>query len=407
MTSATTSPGTPVPATTRRAFPVIAGFLLCIFAIGTAELLVSGLLPEIADGVHVSVATAGQLVTAYAVGVVIGGPLITAATARMPRKGLVLSLIALFTAGSLISAAASSYGVLLAGRVLAALSQGTLYAISIVVVTAVVPPDRAGRAIATVVSGLTVATVLGVPLGAVLGRAFGWRLPFLAVAVIAAAGGLVLATTMPRAPAPSAGVRSEVRVLARRPVLLAIATTAVGFAGTGTVLTYLIPLLTQVSGFSPDTAAVLLLAYGAGSLLGNLAAGRLADVSPAMTVRIVFGGLTVILAVLPFAATWQPAAVVAVLAFGLLATATIAPLQSLILQHAADAPTLSVAVNVSGFNLANALGSALGGGMVAAGALRWNGLAGAALALAGLGLAWVNRRYRVEKSRSQRPKSTR
>lgn len=389
MSSATASSSTPASAAARRAFPVIAGFLLCIFAIGTAELLVSGLLPEIAASAHVSVATAGQLVTAYAAGVVIGGPLITAATARMARKGLVLSLIALFIAGSLTSAAASSYGLLLAGRVLAALSQGTLYAISIVVVTAVVPPDRAGRAIATVVSGLTVATVLGVPLGAVLGRAFGWRLPFLAVAVIAAAGGIVLAMTMPRTPAPPAGARSEVRVLARRPVLLAIATTAVGFAGTGTVLTYLIPLLTQVSGFSPDTASALLLAYGAGSLLGNLAAGRLTDVSPIMTVRIVFGGLAVILAVLPFAATRQPAAVIAVLAFGLLATATIAPLQSLILQHAADAPTLSVAVNVSGFNMANALGSALGGGMVAAGALRWNGLAGAILALAGLGLARV------------------
>lgn len=389
MSSATASSGTPAPAAARRAFPVIAGFLLCIFAIGTAELLVSGLLPEIAASAHVSAATAGQLVTAYAAGVVIGGPLITAATARMARKGLVLSLIALFIAGSLTSAAASSYGLLLAGRVLAALSQGTLYAISIVVVTAVVPPDRAGRAIATVVSGLTVATVLGVPLGAVLGRAFGWRLPFLAVAVIAAAGGIVLAMTMPRTPAPPAGARSEVRVLARRPVLLAIATTAVGFAGTGTVLTYLIPLLTQVTGFSPDTASALLLAYGAGSLLGNLAAGRLTDVSPIMTVRIVFGGLAVILAVLPFAATRQPAAVIAVLAFGLLATATIAPLQSLILQHAADAPTLSVAVNVSGFNMANALGSALGGGMVAAGALRWNGLAGAILALAGLGLARV------------------
>jgi DHA1 family inner membrane transport protein len=389
MTSATTSSSIPAPLTARRAFPVIAGFLLCIFAIGTAELLVSGLLPEIAASEHVSVATAGQLVTAYAVGVVIGGPLITVATARMPRKGLVLSLIALFIVGSLISAAASSYGPLLVGRVLAALSQGTLYAISIVVVTAVVPRDRAGRAIATVVSGLTVATVLGVPLGAVLGRAFGWRLPFLAVGAIAAAGGLVLALTMPRAPAPPVSARSELRVLARRRVLLAIATTAIGFAGTGTVLTYLMPLLTQVSGFSPDAASALLVAYGAGSLLGNLAAGRLSDASPAMTLRIVFGGLTVVLAFLPFAAAWQPAAVIAVLAFGLLATATIAPLQSLILRHAADAPTLSVAVNVSGFNLANALGSALGGGMVAAGVLRWNGLAGAILALAGLGLAWV------------------
>ncbi|MFC9250251.1 MFS transporter [Amycolatopsis thailandensis] len=389
MTPATTSPRTPAPTATRRAVPIIAGFLLCIFAIGTAELLVSGLLPQIAAGVQVSVAGTGQLVTAYALGVVIGGPLITVLTARMPRKGLVLSLIVLFIAGSLLSAAATSYGLLVAGRVLSALSQGTLFAISMVVVTTVVPPDRAGRAIAIVVSGLTVATVLGVPLGALLGQAFGWRMPFLVIAVIAAAGGAVLAVAMPRTPAPTTGARSELRVLLRRPVLLAIATTAIGFAGVGVVLTYLMPLLTQVSGFSGGMASALLLAYGVGSLLGNLAAGRLTDISPTMTVRIVFLGLTVILAVLPFAAPSQPATIVAVLVFGLLATATIAPLQGLILRHAADAPTLSVAVNVSGFNLANAFGAALGGGIVAAGALRWTGLAGAILALAGLGLSWL------------------
>jgi len=387
MTPATAAPRTPASTATRRAIPIIAGFLLCIFAIGTAELLVSGLLPQIAADVQVSVASTGQLVTAYALGVVIGGPLITVLTARMPRKGLVLGLIALFIAGSLLSAAATSYGLLVASRVLAALAQGTLFAISMVVVTTVVPPDRAGRAIAIVVSGLTVATVLGVPLGALLGQAFGWRMPFLAIAVIAAAGGAVLAVTLPRTPAPTTGARSELRVLLRRPVLLAITTTAIGFAGVGVVLTYLMPLLTQVSGFSAGMASALLLAYGAGSLLGNLAAGRLTDVSPTMTARIVFLGLTVILAVLPFAAPSQPATIVAVLAFGLLATATIAPLQGLILRHAADAPTLSIAVNVSGFNLANALGAALGGGIVAAGAVRWTGLAGAILALAGLGLS--------------------
>ena len=385
MTPTTTSIDTP----TGRAAPVLAGFLLCIFAVGTAELLVGGLLPQISADLRVSVAGSGQLVTAYALGVVIGGPLITVLTARLPRKGLVLGLVALFIAGSLVSAAATSYGLLLAGRVVAALSQGTLFAVSLVVVTAVVPPERAGRAIAVVVSGLTVATVLGVPLGALLGQAFGWRTPFLAIAVVAAAGGAVLAVAMPRTPAPQTGARSELRVLRRRPVLLAIATTAVGFAGVGTVLTYLVPLLTEVSGFSAGAASVLLLAYGVGSLLGNLAAGRLTDVSPTMTVRLVFLGLTLVLAALPFAAPSKPAVVVAVLVFGLLATATIAPLQGMLLRHAADAPTLSVAVNVSGFNLANALGAALGGGFVAAGALRWNGLAGAVLALAGLGLTWL------------------
>lgn len=287
------------------------GFLLCIFAIGTAELLVSGLLPQIAATVHVSVASTGQLVTAYALGVVIGGPLITVLTARVPRKGLVLGLIGLFIAGSLISAAASSYGVLVLSRVLAALSQGTLFAISLVVVTTVVPADRAGRAIATVVSGLTVATVLGVPLGTVLGHQFGWRTPFVVIALVAAAGGAVLAVAMPRTPAPTTGVRSELRVLGRRPVLLAIVTTAIGFAGVGTVLTYIVPLLTQVTGFTSGAVSALLLAYGVGSLLGNLIAGRLTDISLTMTVRIVLLGLTVILAALPFAAAgdrrpWWP-----------------------------------------------------------------------------------------------------
>lgn len=389
MDTATTAPVRPTAA--GRTPLILAGFLLCIFAVGTAELLVGGLLPQIATAVHVSVARAGQLVTAYALGVVVGGPLITTLTARTPRKPLVLGLVAVFVAGSLISAATSSYWLLGAGRVLAALSQGTLFAVAMVVVTTVVSPERAGRAIAVVVSGLTLATVLGVPLGALLGHAFGWRTPFLAVAVLAAAGGAVLAVAMPRTPAPVTSARSELAVLRRRPVVVAIATTAVGFAGVGTVLTYLVPLLTRVSGFSTGVVSVLLLAYGAGSLVGNLVAGRLTDVSPTMTVRIVFLGLTGILAALPFLAPWRPAAVAAVLLFGLLATATIAPLQGLILRYAADAPTLSVAVNVSGFNLANALGSALGGGLVAAGALRWNGLAGALLALAGLGLSWLAR----------------
>jgi DHA1 family inner membrane transport protein len=389
MEPTTTYPHPAVPAATGRATPIIAGFLLCIFAVGTAELLVGGLLPQIAVDVHVSVARTGQLVTAYALGVVIGGPLITVLTARAPRKGLVLGLIVLFIAGSLISAVATSYGVLVVSRVLAALSQGTLFAISMVVVTTVVSPDRAGRAIATVVSGLTFATLLGVPLGAIIGQKFGWRTPFIVVALIAAAGGAVLAAAMQRTPAPTTGARSELRVVGRRPVLLAITTTAIGFAGVGTVLTYIVPLLTQVTGFTGGVVSALLLAYGAGSLLGNLAAGRLTDISLTMTVRIVFLGLTVVLAALPFAAPSRPAAIVAVLALGLLATATVAPLQGLILRHAGDAPTLSVAVNVSGFNLANALGSAIGGGLVAAGALRWTGLAGAVLALAGLGLSYL------------------
>jgi DHA1 family inner membrane transport protein len=388
------------------AIPVMAGFLLCIFAIGTAEFLIAGLLPQVAADMKVSVAAAGQTVTAYAVGVVIGGPLVTMMTARLPRKGLTLGLIALFIVGTAVSASAASYEMLLTGRVVAALSQGTLYAIALIVVTTVVPAERAGRAIAVVVSGLTFATLLGVPLGALVGERFGWQAPIIATGVIAAVGGALLAVAMPRQPAPATGIRDELRVLMRRPVVLAIATTAVGFAGVGTVFTYIAPLLTQVTGFAASTVSALLLAYGAGSVLGNLGAGRLTDISPAMTLRIVFVGLMVLLAVMPFAATWPPTAVIAVLALGLLSTATVAPLQRLLLSHAGDAPTLAVAVNVGGFNLATAIGSAIGDGIVAAGALRWNGLAGAVLTLFGLALSFLAVPTPTARSKAPTPRSS-
>ncbi|WP_084216508.1 MFS transporter [Pseudonocardia spinosispora] len=374
---------------TRHLTLITLGFLLCVFAVGTAELLVSGLLPPVAAELGVSVASAGQTVTAYAMGVVIGGPLITMATARLPRKGLVLALVVSFALGCALCAAATSYGALLAARVFSSLAHSTLFALSLITVTGIVAPERVGRAIATVVSGLTFATLLGVPLGSLLGQRFGWRVPFLAVAMTALAGGVLLALFLPRTPAQVTGVRAELTALAQRPVYLAILTTAIGFAGVFAVLTYIVPLLTEVSGFSTGIASVLLLAYGLGSLVGNLVSGRLTDRSSTGTLRGVFLGLAAALAVLPFAAQAKPSAVVAVLVFGLLATATITPLQILILRHAEAAPTLAVAVNVSAFNLANALGAAIGGGLVAADLLRWNGIAGALLALAGLGLSYL------------------
>ncbi len=184
----------------------------------------------------------------------------------------------------------------------------------------------------------------------------------------------LLALVLPTQQASSAGLRDELRVVSRKPVLLAIATTAVGFSGVAVVFTYIAPLLTRIVGFSPAAVSALLFAYGAGSFLGNLAAGKLTDRSMSATVRGVFCGLTGVLVAMPFAATWQPTAVLAVLVLGLLATATIAPLQGLILRLAGSAPTLAVAVNVGAFNLGAAAGSALGGAIVAAGALRWTRL---------------------------------
>ncbi|WP_169946962.1 MFS transporter [Microbispora sp. H11081] len=373
----------------RRTFATLAALSVSVFVLGTSEYLISGLLPQVGADLKVSVGAAGQAVTVYALGVVVGGPVVAMLNARMPRKGLALGLMLLFAAGSAICALASSYELLLAGRLVSSFSHAAFLALALVMATSVVPPDKTATAISTVASGFTVATLLGVPLGALLGESAGWRAPFAVLTALALAGVALLAAVLPKQPAPAARLRDEVRVVTRRPVLLAIATTVVGFSGVAAVFTYIAPLLTRVSGFSPTAVSGLLLAYGAGSFLGNLIAGRLTDRSLSATVRGVFGGLTGVLFLFPFAAAWRPSAVAAVLVLGLLATATIAPLQGLILRHAGDAPTLAVSANVGAFNLGAAAGSVIGGVIVSAGALRWTGLAGAVLSLAGLALTYL------------------
>ncbi|MEU6658693.1 MFS transporter [Streptomyces sp. NPDC046821] len=372
-----------------KSFASLAALCASVFVVGTSEYLVAGLLPEVGSDLQVSQGTAGQAVTAYALGVVLGGPVVTMATARLPRKGLALGLMLLFAAGSALSALASSFEMLLAGRVISSLSHAAFLALALVMATSLVPEHKTGSAIATVASGFTVATLLGVPLGSLLGNAAGWRAPFAVLTALTLAAVALLALALPEQQAPASRLRDELRVVTRKPVLLAIATTAVGFSGVAVVFTYVAPLLTRLAGFSPAAVSALLLAYGAGSFLGNLVAGKLTDKSMSVTVRGVFGGLTGVLVAMPFAVAWQPTAVLAVLVLGLFATATIAPLQGLILRHAGAAPALAVSVNVGAFNLGAAVGSALGGLLVAAGALRWTGLAGAVLSLTGLALTYL------------------
>ncbi len=367
----------------------LAALCASVFVIGTAEYLIAGMLPQVAEDLRVSEATAGQAVTAYALGVVIGGPLVAMATARMPRKGLALALVLLFAVGSALCAFAGSYEMLLVGRVVSALSHAAFLAIAVVMATTLVPAEKVGTAIAAVASGFTVATLLGVPLGAMLGQAAGWRAPFLALTVLALLATVLLAAVLPRRAAPTTQIRDELYVVTRKPVLLAVATAAVAFAGVTVVFTYIAPLLTRVAHFSAATVSGLLLAYGAGSLIGNIAAGRLTDRSMSTTVRGVLGGLTGVLALIPFAVVWQPTAVLAVLLLGLLGTAIIAPLQAMILHHAGNAPTFAVAVNVGALNLGAAAGSIGGGLILAAGAVRWTGLVGAALSLIGLALTYL------------------
>lgn len=374
----------PLASTRARPGLVLAGFVLLVFCTGTAEYLVAGVLPQLAANVSVSIAAAGQTVTAYALGVAIGGPIVTVLTARLPRKGLALALGVVFVAGTVLTVFAPTYAWVIVGRVVSACSQATLFAIGLTTATGLMGPARQGQAIAIVSSGLTVATVLGVPLGVLLGGSTSWRIPFVIVAAAATLGVLLLTVAMPRTPAPTTGVRDEIRTLLRGPVLLAVSTTVIGFAGVSVVFTYLVPLLSEVTGIAASVIPALLLAYGAGGFVGNLIAGRLADLSLGRTLVGVFLALIATLAAFPLLAGRPVPMIGLVLVLGLLSTATIAPLQSLVLRHADAAPTLSLAVNVGAFNLANAIGSALGGLGVAAGLLRWGGFGGAAFAILGL-----------------------
>ncbi|MFD4263424.1 MFS transporter [Streptomyces sp. NPDC058534] len=363
--------------------------VLCasVFVVGTSEYLVAGMLPEVGADLQVPQSTAGQAVTAYALGVVIGGPAVTMLTARLPRRPLALGLMLLFAAGSAFGAMAPSFTMLLAGRVVSSLSHAAFLALALVMATSLVPEHKTGSAIATVASGFTVVTLLGVPLGSLLGHAAGWRAPFAVLTALTLAAIALLALVLPKQQPSSAGLRDELRVVSHKPVLLAVASTAVGFSGVAVVFTYIAPLLTRIAGFSPAAVSALLFAYGAGSFLGNRAAGKLTDRSMSATVRGVFGGLTGALVAMPFAAAWQPTAVLAVLALGLLASRH-RPAAGIDPAPCRLRPDV-VAANVGAFNLGAAAGSALGGAIVAAGALRWTGLAGAVLSLTGLALTYL------------------
>lgn len=372
-----------------RGIAVLAALTVSVFVVGTSEYLISGLLPRVAADLGVTVAAAGQAVTGYALGVVVGGPLVTVLTVRLPRKGLAIGLLLLFAGGNAICAAAGSYELLLIGRVVASLGHAAFLTLVVLLATRTVAAERAGTAIAAVATGFAVATLLGVPAGMLLGERAGWRTPFAVLAALALAAALLLAAVLPRYGAPGGRVRDELRTLTRPPVLLVIALTGLGLAAVSTVFTYLATALGEITGFTATAVSVLLLVYGAGSLAGGLAAGRLADRSAGGTVRGTFAGLAVVFAVLPAALQWRVPAVAAVLAFGLLAAATTPVLQSVMVRRAGDAPTLAISVNVCAFNIGIAAGSALGGGLVAAGGLRWLGLAAAGLSLAALAVTYA------------------
>lgn len=359
------------------------------FGIGTTEFVMMGLLPNVAGDMGTSVPTAGYLVSAYAIGVVIGAPLLTAVGTRVPRKRMLVLLMGLFTVGNLASALAPGYGTLLAGRVLSGLPHGAFFGVGAVVAARLVTEDRRARAVATMFLGLTVANIVGVPAGTAVGQALGWRATFVVVSAIGLLAMVSLAALVPHLPPEHhQGVGHEVRALGHRQVVLGLLTAVLGFGGVFAVYSYLASIMTEVTGLAESSVTVVLALFGIGMTLGALVAGPLTDRALRPTL---YGGLAALAAaMLVFHAVvdvkW--AAMTMVVVLGGLGFMTTTPLQMLIMQNARHAPTLASAGNQSAFNLANAGGAWLGGVVIAAG-WGWRApmLVGVVLALAGLGTA--------------------
>ncbi|MFF4395978.1 MFS transporter [Streptomyces sp. NPDC001480] len=371
------------------------------FGIGTTEFVIMGLLPEVADDLHISIPTAGHLVSAYALGVVIGAPLLAAVTARMSRRTVLIGLMALFVAGNVLSAFAPGSESLLAARFLSGLPHGAFFGVGAVVATTMVPPERKARSVSLMFLGLTVANIAGVPVATLVGQHLGWRATFLGVSVIGLAAIASLAALIPHdhTHATARGLRGELAALRSLPVWLALGTTVAGFGALFSAYSYVTPMLTDSAGFAESSVTLLLALFGVGATAGNLLGGRLADHSLRGTL---FGGLTslaVVLLLFPvlMRAEWSAALGVALL--GMAAFITGSPLQLMVMEKASAAPSLASSANQAAFNLANAGGAWIGGLALAAGfGTTSPALAGAALTVLGLGVASVA--YAVDRRRA-------
>lgn len=370
---------------------------IAAFGIGTTEFVMMGLLPDVASNLHVSLPDASGYISLYALGVVIGAPLLTAAGMRVRRKTMLVSMMALFTVGNLASALAPTHETLLAARFIAGLPHGTFFGVGAVVAASLVARDKRAQAISMMFIGLTVANIVGVPLGTLLGQAMGWRSTFGVVAIIGVLALVAVAALVPQQPKPTeVSLRGELVAFKRPQVWLAFAVVVFGFAATFSFYSYIKPLLTDVTGFSPTMATALLALFGVGMTTGTVIGGRLADRAPMRTLCTFLGLLAV--ALTGFLVTSQSMVLAAINVFlvGLTGFAAIPSIQARILDKAKEAPALGSASIQSTFNIANSLGAYLGGAVIGAGfGLTAPSWVGALLALAGLGFAglsaWLDR----------------
>ena len=356
------------------------------FGIGTTEFAPMGLLPVIAQDLHVSIPHAGLLVSGYAIGVLVGAPLLTLTTGRLGRKTLLIAMMGLFTLGNALSAIAPGYGVLLAARIVTSFCHGAYFGVGSVVAASLVERGRGASAVAAMFMGLTIANIGGVPLATFVGQHLGWRTAFGGIAGLGLIAMIALQLALPAIPSPEREDRAVALAVMQRPaVLVALGTTVLGSAAMFTVFTYIAPILTEVTHVSQGFVTAALVIYGIGLTIGNYLGGRFADLALRNTLIVTLAALVALL--LLFAATMHSPvpALATIFAWGVATFALVPALQSRLMQVASEAASLASAINIGAFNLGNAIGAAVGGAVIGA-RLGYPlvAIAGAAMAVGGL-----------------------
>ncbi|TDR37834.1 DHA1 family inner membrane transport protein [Tahibacter aquaticus] len=366
------------------------------FGIGVTEFAPMGMLPAVASDLGISIPTAGLLVSAYAFGVLIGAPLMTLTTARVPRRTLLIVLMAIFTAGNLLAALSTDYLTLLVARVITSLNHGAFFGVGAVVAARLVAEDKRAGAVAAMFMGLTIATVGGVPLAAWAAEQFGWRSVFGAIAGLGVLAMLALRLALPAVAADArSDLRAELRVLRRGPVLLALAMTVIASSAMFTVFTYFAPILLQQTQASTGFVAAMLVVYGLGLTAGNWLGGRYGDRSIDGTLIVTLAGTVLLLLLFSVGMRWPVPAALLIFLWGVTSFAVVPPLQMRVMAAAADAPNLASAMNIGAFNLGNAVGAVVGGVVIGTGlGFPAVALAGAAMAACGLALVLALREPR-------------
>ena len=355
------------------------------FAIGTGEFVIMGLLPEVAKDLGVTIPQAGHVISAYALGVVIGAPVLAVLAANWPRRALLIALMALFALGNFASALVPGYVTMMLMRLLTGLPHGTYFGVAALMAASLAPPNRRASAVGLVMLGLTSATLVGVPIATWLGQHLGWRAAFVLVGAIAVLTIVLIRHGVPDVPAAhGASPLRELNAFKRPQVWLTLGVAAIGFGGMFAVFSYIKPLLTEVTGMPVDAVPLVLALFGVGMVAGNLVGSRLADRSLMKTIAGVLAWDAVVLSAIVFSAPHTLAICVNVFLLG--TTVAIGPaLQIRLMDVAGDAQTLAAALNHSAFNIANAIGAWLGGAAIAAG-FGWTstGWVGTLLAFAGM-----------------------